>query len=53
MYYKEEIINGILMFRNTPKGEWRQCSVEKMGQKIMDLEDEITALHQEMAGADV
>lgn len=23
MYYEEKIINGILMYRNLPKGEWR------------------------------
>ena len=24
MYYEEKIINGVLMYRTTPNGEWRE-----------------------------
>ena len=27
MFYEEKTINGVLMCRNTPKGEWREVSV--------------------------
>lgn len=36
MYYEEKLINGILMFRSTPDGDWRQCSIEMMSQRIVD-----------------
>lgn len=38
MYYDERIINGILMYRTSPTGEWRQCSIETMSERIMKLE---------------
>ena len=39
MYYEEKIINGVLMFRTKPdSGAWQQCSIEKMGQRIVELE---------------
>lgn len=44
MYYKEEIINGVLMFRTAPDGKWQQCSIEKMSQRIVDLETSVIDL---------
>lgn len=44
MYYKERLINGILMFKNTPDGDWKQCSIEQMGQRIIDLENTVIDL---------
>jgi hypothetical protein len=26
MYYEEKIINGKLMFRNKPNGDWNECT---------------------------
>ena len=34
MYYEEQLINGVLMWRGAPNGDWKQCSIEKMGQRI-------------------
>ncbi len=30
MYYEEEIVNGVLCWRNTPDGEWIQYTVEAL-----------------------
>ena len=38
MYYEEKIINGVLMCRTTPSGEWRQCSIEKIGEYMVELQ---------------
>ena len=37
MYYEEKLINGVLMCRTNPSGDWRQCSIEKMSAKIVEL----------------
>jgi len=44
MYYEEKLINGILMCRTKPDGDWRQCSIEKMGERIAELENTIIDL---------
>ncbi len=44
MYYKEKLINGILMFKNRPDDDWNQCSIEDIGQRIIDLKMEIIDL---------
>ena len=44
MYYDEKIINGILMCRTSPAGDWQQCSIEKMGARILELENTIIDL---------
>ena len=46
MYYEEKIINGVLMYRITPNGNWRQCSIEKMGAKILELESALKNVHE-------
>ena len=38
MYYEEKLINGVLMFKNNPDGEWKQCSIIQMGERILTLE---------------
>jgi len=43
MYYEEKLINGILMWRNTPHGVWTQCSIEKMSQMIIDLKNQLSS----------
>ena len=35
MYYKEEIINGILCYKLTPKGEWHEMTKEQLTKKLM------------------
>ena len=44
MYYEEKIINGVLMYRNTPKGDWQQCSIEKMSTRLVALQNEVIDL---------
>lgn len=44
MYYEEQIINGVLMWRNGPDSEWRQNSIEEMSQRIIDQQKEIARL---------
>ena len=44
MYYEEKIINGVLMYRSMPDGKWMQCSIEKMGQRIIELEKRVKEL---------
>lgn len=38
MYYEEKLIGGVLMYRNRPNCKWQQCSIEKMGARITELE---------------
>ena len=40
MYYVEDIINGILMYKTTPDGAWKQCSIEKMSERIIQMKKE-------------
>lgn len=42
--YQEKLINGVLMFRNRSDVDWQQCSIEQMGQRIIDLENTIIDL---------
>jgi len=30
MFYQEKVINGVLMFRSTPKGEWKPATGHKI-----------------------
>lgn len=39
MYVDYKTIKGILHFRNTPDGEWIQCSPKQMTTIIRDLQD--------------
>ena len=41
MFYEEKLIDGILMFRNRPKMEWTQVSIEKMSRLIIELRGEV------------
>lgn len=44
MYYEEKIINGVLMCRQNPKGDWEQCSITKMSRDIIDLKQQLSDL---------
>jgi len=44
MFYQETFINGVLMFRTTPNGDWQPCSIEQINQRIVELKAEIKAL---------
>lgn len=41
MYYEEQFINGVLMFRTNPNGKWEPCSNLKRGQRIKELQTEV------------
>jgi hypothetical protein len=49
MYYEEQIINGVLMFRTNPSGDWQQCSIEKMSQRIVKIDAEVKELKIKLA----
>ena len=48
MYYKEEIVDGILCYKHTPDGEWIPMSPEKMTRKIMQLRIEVEILKSKL-----
>jgi hypothetical protein len=46
MYYKEEIINGILHYKLTPNGEWLEVSKETLSKRIKEAEAKVWELTQ-------
>ena len=48
MYYKEEVINGVLCFKTTPNGEWKQFTLEQLTNKIVNLKNEVSQLNKEL-----
>jgi hypothetical protein len=46
MYYKEDIINGVLCFKTTPNGEWREFSKENLTKRIKELEEKINNVNR-------
>ena len=44
VYYVEDIINGVLMYKTEPNGAWKQCSIEKMSKRINKMKKEIAIL---------
>lgn len=46
MYYEEQIINGILMYRGDPNGEWRQVKAEELCKRITALEERVAQYKQ-------
>lgn len=42
MYYAEEIINGVLCWKNDPDGEWRPFSAKELTVKLMEASKAIT-----------
>jgi|13_taG_2_1085334.scaffolds.fasta_scaffold08421_2 hypothetical protein len=53
MYYEEQLINGVLMFRNKPDGDWRQCSIQKMGQRIQEMRGTLAYIAEKTEGTEV
>ena len=51
MFYEEQIINGVLMFRHTPDGEWVPYSIEDMSKRIVDIESLNEALRLQLGKA--
>lgn len=48
MYYKEQIVDGVLCWKGTPDGEWTPMSPEKMTRKIMQLKIEVEMLKSKL-----
>ena len=48
MYYEEKLIDGIWMWRNTPKGTWVKMSSSKLHTKITELENTIAAIRNHL-----
>ena len=44
MFYEETIINGVLCFRNTPKGEWIKFSDIELTNEILRLKEKLNKL---------
>ena len=51
MFYEEQIINGMLMFRHTPDDEWMPYSIEDMSKRIVDIESLNEALRLQLGKA--
>lgn len=47
MYYQEKVIEGVLMYRTTPSGEFHALSPEEMTQMIQGLCSEILRLKED------
>jgi hypothetical protein len=39
MYYKEEVINGVLCWKGTPGGEWIPFTPEQLTKRLMVVSD--------------
>jgi hypothetical protein len=46
MYYKEDVINGVLCCKTTPNGEWRELSKETLTNRIKSLEEKINNVNE-------
>jgi hypothetical protein len=46
MYYTEKIIDGILYFKSTPKGEWKQKTPKALTEMIKQLRTQIQGLDE-------
>jgi hypothetical protein len=44
MYYKEKWINGKLMFKLSPKENWREFTVKMYANRIIEREEQILSL---------
>lgn len=44
MYYEERVIDGKLMCRGTPDGEWREIDYEMISQRLIQAEAAFKAL---------
>jgi len=40
MYYEEKIINGVLCWRGTPAGEWRECTPQRITIKLVEAQQQ-------------
>jgi len=50
MYYEKKLINGVLMCRSTPTGNWLQVSIEWMSERLVKAEAKVVELENELLG---
>ena len=50
MYYEEKMINGLLRYRTTPDGDWCQCGIEKISERLVKAEGKIKKMRDLLAG---
>ena len=48
MYYHEEIINGVLSYRNIPDGAWHPLTPEQLTARIIELKAKVFSLECEV-----
>lgn len=46
MFYEEKLINGLLMFRGTPDGDWMQLSIEKLSLRVVEAEVSVKIMQE-------
>ncbi|WP_456415665.1 hypothetical protein [Thiolapillus sp.] len=51
MYYEEQIIDGRLMFRQSPDGKWQICPIDKLHRRIVEMDAEIEYLKEQISAA--
>lgn len=45
MYYTENIIGGVLHYKNSPKGKWIKFTEEMLMKRITELEERLLHEH--------
>lgn len=48
--YEEKVINGVLCWRQQPIDTFKPATLQELTTLVMELQNDITALHEEMAG---
>lgn len=46
MYYQEKLINGVMYYRTSPDGDWRQMSIEKLSRDYSEMKARIADLEE-------
>lgn len=46
MYYAEKIINGVIHFKHTPDGEWREKTPEALTEMVEKLRAQLRTLEK-------
>jgi hypothetical protein len=48
MYYKEEIINGILCFKTYPNDNWKPVGEKELTKRVTELKAKVALLELEL-----
>ena len=46
MYYREDIINGVLCYKHSPNGKWFEISKEALSKRVIEAEKELRVLKE-------